>query len=118
MERFKESGLSKRETGAVDHCKWLDARPCNRSDRFSNAPQLTLETAGWSAARKATSRSSDRYCGGEAEELQQYKGKLKGAIVLVGRPREMVSPGHPLLTPWGKETIPCGDAEVGRSQTI
>jgi len=52
------------------------------------------------------SRSGDRYCGGKTEDLQQYKGKLKGAIVVVGRATETISPGNPLLTPWGEETIP------------
>jgi Iap family predicted aminopeptidase len=40
------------------------------------------------------------------EEIQQYKGKLNGAIVLFGKPVEMVAPGNPLFVPWGDETIP------------
>jgi len=50
--------------------------------------------------------------------LQQYKGKLKGAIVVVGRATETISPGNPLLTPWGEETIPVAKAEERRSQAV
>ena len=42
----------------------------------------------------------------KVEDLQQYKGKLKGAIIVLGKPQEMQSPGNPMLTPWGEETIP------------
>jgi len=40
------------------------------------------------------------------EDLQQYKGKLKGAIVVVGRATEDDIARESLLTPWGEETIP------------
>jgi hypothetical protein len=40
------------------------------------------------------------------DDAEQYKGKLKGAIVLFGRPRKMEAPEFPLATPWDKGTIP------------
>ena len=42
----------------------------------------------------------------KVEDLQQYKGKLKGAIIVLGKPVETQMPGNPILTPWGEETIP------------
>jgi Iap family predicted aminopeptidase len=40
------------------------------------------------------------------EDLEQYKGKLKDAIVLFGRLKEMQEPEFPLATPWAEGTIP------------
>src|SRR6266513_1731799 len=69
--------------------------------------RLTLVTAGWSASTKGIVHGPVMGITAEkAEELQQYKGKLKGAIVLAGRIRETVSPGNPLSTPWAENTIP------------
>src|SRR5437016_5721201 len=107
MERFKELGLAN-----VKLEPWTIANSWTRGPATGHiiSPTrhtLTLETAGWSAATKGALRGPVIGIAAEkAEDLQQYKGKLKGAIVIVGRPREMVSPGHPLLTPWGEETIP------------
>jgi len=42
----------------------------------------------------------------KTEDLEKYKGKLEGAIVLVRRPGEMIPPVNPLLTPWAESTIP------------
>src|SRR5258708_22482483 len=69
--------------------------------------RLTLETAGWSASTKGMAHGPVLGITAEKqEELQKYKGKLKGAIVLAGRIRETVSPGNPLSTPWAEDTIP------------
>jgi hypothetical protein len=68
---------------------------------------LTVATAGWSPGTKGPVHG--RVVGLDVkseEELQQYKGKLAGAIVLFGKPVEMVAPGNPLFVPWGDETIP------------
>jgi Zn-dependent M28 family amino/carboxypeptidase len=107
MERFKEAGLSNAKLEP-----WTIANSWTRGAASGQviSPSrhvLTLETAGWSAATKGELRGPVIGIAAEKpEDLQQYKGKLKGAIVIVGRPVEMVSPGHPLLTPWGEETIP------------
>jgi len=107
MERFKESGLSNVRLEPWTIANGWTRGPATGQIVSPTHHTLTLETAGWSAATKGKLRGPVIGIAAEkAEELQQYKGKLKGAIVLVGRPREMVSPGHPLLTPWGKETIP------------
>jgi len=39
-------------------------------------------------------------------DLDQYKGKLKGAIVLVGAPGDLVPPEDPLLTPFDRMQVP------------
>src|SRR5712692_6635612 len=113
MERFKELGLAN-----VKLEPWTIANSWTRGPATGQVISpthhvLTLETAGWSASTKGALRAPVIGIAAEkAEDLQQYKGKLKGTIVVVGRPREMVSPGNPLLTPWGEETIP---VEIGRA---
>jgi carboxypeptidase Q len=68
---------------------------------------LTLAAAGWSPSTNGTLRGPVAGIAVEKpEDLEQYDGKLKGAIVLVGRPAEMVPPQNPLLTAWGESTIP------------
>src|SRR5882762_9064762 len=107
MERFKEAGLAN-----VHLEPWTIANSWTRgpaSGRIAVPTQhrLTLETAGWSASTKGMVHGPVIGITAEkAEELQQYKGKLKGAIVLAGRIRETVSPGNPLSTPWAENTIP------------
>src|SRR6202521_1442142 len=71
------------------------------------AQMLTLAAAGWSPSTDGTVRGAVTGIEVEKpEDLEKYKGKLKGAIVLVGRPGEMVPPQNPLLTPWEESTIP------------
>src|SRR5256884_9930482 len=107
MERLKEAGLAN-----VDLEPWTIANSWTRgpaSGRVAVPAQhrLTLVTAGWSASTKGMVHGPVMGITAEkAEELQQYKGKLKGAIVLAGRIRETVSPGNPLSTPWAENTIP------------
>jgi carboxypeptidase Q len=68
---------------------------------------LTLAAGGWSS-------STDGAVNGpvvglayqEVEDLQKYRGKLKGAVVLLGQPREMELPQNPLVTPWTEESVP------------
>ncbi len=107
MEKFKELGLSN-----VHLEPWTIANSWTRGPAtgriLSPTPHvLTLATAGWSPSTKGAVKG--QVIGIEAEKLEdldKYKGKLKGTIVIVGRPREMSTPGNPLLTPWGEETIP------------
>jgi carboxypeptidase Q len=71
------------------------------------AQMLTLAAAGWSPSTNGTVRGAVTGIEVEKpEDLEKYKGKLKGAIVLVGRPAEMVPPQNPLLTPWDESAIP------------
>src|ERR1700676_2733680 len=68
---------------------------------------LTMATAGWSPATEGTVKGPVVGVAVEkAEDLQQYKGKLKGAIIVLNRPVDLRAPQNPMLTPWGEETIP------------
>ncbi len=107
MERFKEAGISNARLELWTVANSWTRGPASGQIISPSRHVLTVETAGWSAATKGELRGPVIGVAAEKpEDLQQYKGKLKGAIVIVGRPVEMVSPGHPLLTPWGEETIP------------
>jgi carboxypeptidase Q len=71
------------------------------------ALNLTLATGGWSPATNGTIRGPVVGVAVEKiEDLQQYKGKLANAIIVLGKPVELSAPGNPMLTPWGEETIP------------
>jgi carboxypeptidase Q len=69
--------------------------------------ELTLAGAGWSPATSGTVRGEVIGVDAEKmEDLEKYKGKLGGKIVIVTRPREMEPPTNPILTPVGQSTIP------------
>ncbi len=68
---------------------------------------LTVAQSGWSPATNGTAKGE--LIGIEAEkpeDLEKYKGKLGGKIVMVGRPTEMEPPMNPILTPWGQSSLP------------
>ena len=74
--------------------------------------ELTLAAAGWSPSTNGTVKGE--LVGVDAEkpeELEKYKGKLAGKIVIIGRPREMEAPLDPKLTPWGQGTLPINHAK-------
>jgi carboxypeptidase Q len=80
-----------------------EAKPGEAPTSFN----LTMATAGWSPATEGTVKGPVVGVAVEkVEDLQQYKGKLKGAIVVLNRPVELRAPQNPMLTPWGEETIP------------
>jgi Zn-dependent M28 family amino/carboxypeptidase len=69
--------------------------------------ELTLATMGWSPSTNGTVKGELATIDVEKpEDLEKYKGKLGGKIVLFGKPREMEPPMDPMLTPWGEGTIP------------
>src|SRR6202158_6173838 len=107
MERFKEVGLANAKLEPWTIANGWTRGPATGQIISPTHHVLTLETAGWSAGTKGALRGPVIGIAAEKpEDLQQYKGKLKGAIVVVGRATETISPGNPLLTPWGEETIP------------
>jgi Zn-dependent M28 family amino/carboxypeptidase len=107
MERFKEMGLANARLEP-----WTIANSWTRgaaSGRIVSpaAQMLTLETAGWSASTKGIVRGSvANIVADKPEDLEKYRGKLKGAIVVLGPPAGFITPENPLLTPWNDETIP------------
>jgi carboxypeptidase Q len=69
--------------------------------------ELTLAGAGWSPSTNGTIKGEVIGVDAEKpEDLEKYKGKLGGKIVIVTRPREMEPPTNPILTPVGQSTIP------------
>jgi Zn-dependent M28 family amino/carboxypeptidase len=75
---------------------------------ISPTPQtLTVAAVGWSKSTNGPVQGSVVGLAIEKpEDLNQYHGKLKGAIILLGKPVDRVAPGNPLTTPWGEEAIP------------
>src|SRR3984957_16526433 len=62
---------------------------------------LTLASGGWSPSTNGAVRGNVVGVSYRtAADLDHYHGTLKGAIVLMGAPREMEYPENPLITPW------------------
>jgi hypothetical protein len=75
--------------------------------------ELTLAAAGWSPSTSGTVRGPIVAVSVKSEdELQQFKGKLRGAIVVLDRPTEMVPPDDPLLTPFLEGSLPLDHPKV------
>jgi carboxypeptidase Q len=107
LERFKELGLSNAhlEPWTIAN-SWTRGPATGRTLSPTEEP-LTLAAAGWSPSTNGAVRGAVLGLAYEKlEDLEKYRGKLKGAIVLLGHPREMEAPGNPMTTPWGEETIP------------
>jgi Zn-dependent M28 family amino/carboxypeptidase len=106
-EQFRGLGL-----GNVHLESWSIANSWTRgpaSGRVTSPAlhELTLATVGWSPSTDGTVKGELATIDVEKpEELEKYKGKLGGKIVLFGKPREMEPPIDPMLTPWGEGTIP------------
>src|SRR5262249_43540570 len=106
LEQFRQLGLNAHLEPWTIANSWTRG-PANGRIVSPAVHELTLVTAGWSTATPGSIRG--RVVGIEADtvaDLEKYRGKLKGAIVVVGRPGEVIEPKSPLLTPWGQPTIP------------
>src|SRR5260370_38347304 len=107
MERFKELGFSN-----VHLEPWTIANSWARgpaTGRIISPAQsaLTLAAAGWSPSSNGPVHGVVVGLSYEKlEDLEKYRGKLEGAIILLGQPREMESPGNPMTTAWSDETLP------------
>src|SRR5215467_1835663 len=68
---------------------------------------LTLDSAGWSPSTSGPARGPVVGVGiKKLDELKQYAGKLKGAIVLLDRPGDTEGPSNPMLTPYAESNLP------------
>ncbi len=116
LERFEQLGMANthQEAWTIAN-RWTRGAAVGRlflsgptkAGEEPTALALTMATSGWSPATNGTVRG--RAIGVDierVEELEQYKRKLKGAIVVLGRPKELQAPRNPMMTPWGEETIP------------
>lgn len=69
--------------------------------------ELALATAGWSPGTNGTVKGELTVIEAKKpEDLEKYKGKLTGKIVVLKGPMELEPPENPMLTPWGQSTIP------------
>jgi carboxypeptidase Q len=115
-EKFKALGLEN-----VHREPWTIANSWTRGMARARVTSpvtrdLTLATMGWAPGTNGTVKAE--LIGIEAtkpEELEKYKGKLEGKIVLFGRARELEPPVDPFLTPWGKSTIPISHPEDSKA---
>lgn len=106
-ERFKEAGLANAHLEAWQIANAWTRGPASARITAPVEQTLTVATAGWSPGTKGPLHAPViGLAVNSVEDLQQYKGKLSGAIVLLGKPMEMAAPGNPLFVPWGDETIP------------
>ena len=109
-EQFKALGLSNvHEEPWKIASSWTRGAETGASGRITSPTvhELNLAAMGWSPSTKGKLRGKViGLAASNADELQQYKGKLRGAIVLVGRPRDMEPPKNPLVTPWLEDVIP------------
>src|SRR5450432_1900665 len=116
MERFKALGLENvhQEPWTIAN-RWTRGPATGRvflsgeqkSGEEATALNLTMATGGWSPGTNGAVRGPVIGMAIEkVEDLLQYKGKLKGAIVILGKPVETQMPGNPIFVPWGEETIP------------
>lgn len=106
-DQFKALGLSN-----VHLESWTIANGWKRGPATGRvlspvAHELTLATAGWSPSTDGTVKGEIIGIDAEKlEDLETYKGKLGGKIVLIGKPRDLEPPRNPMLTPWGEGTLP------------
>jgi Zn-dependent M28 family amino/carboxypeptidase len=107
LERFKELGLLNAHLEPWTIANSWTRGPVTGRILSPTERTLTMAAAGWSPSTNGAVRGAVLGLAYEKlEDLDKYRGKLKGAIVLLGHPREMEAPGNPLTTPWGEETIP------------
>jgi carboxypeptidase Q len=106
-DQFKALGLSNvhLESWTIAH-SWKRG-PATGRVLWPTAHELTMATAGWSPSTDGTVKGEVIGIDAEkVEDLEKYKGKLGGKIVLMGKPRALEPPLNPMLTPWGEGTLP------------
>jgi carboxypeptidase Q len=107
MEQFKALGL---ENAHLE--PWTIANGWTRGSATGklitpSEQALTLAAAGWSPSTNGTAHGAVvGVAVQKLEDLQKYRGKLKGAIVLLDRPGETEPPSNPMLTPFDESNLP------------
>jgi carboxypeptidase Q len=106
-EQFKALGLSNVRLESWTIANSWTRGPATGRIITPTEDAITLAAAGWSPGTNGPVRGAVVGVAYEKlEDLEKYRGKLRGAIVLLGQMREMEAPGNPLTTPWAEETIP------------
>jgi carboxypeptidase Q len=107
MERFKELGLSNVHLEPWTITNSWTRGPATGRIVSPTESALTVAAAGWSPSTNGPVRGAVVGVAYEKlEDLEKFRGKLKGTIILLGHPKEMETPGNPMTTPWGEETVP------------
>jgi carboxypeptidase Q len=107
LEQFKALGL---ENAHLE--PWTIANSWTRGPAMGRvtAPTeqaLTLASAGWSPSTNGPVRGAVVGVGVlKLEDLQKFRGKLKGAIVLLDRPGATEPPSNPIMTPFDESNLP------------
>jgi len=107
QEQFKSLGLENAHLESWSIANSWTRGPATGRIVSPAVHELTLAGAGWSPSTNGTIKGEVIGVDAEKiEDLEKYKGKLGGKIVIVTRPREMEPPTNPILTPVGQSTIP------------
>jgi len=107
QEQFKSLGLENARLESWSIANSWTRGPATGRIVSPGLHELTVAGAGWSPATNGTVKGEVIGVDAEKpEDLEKYKGKLGGKIVIVTRPREMEPPTNPILTPVGQSAIP------------
>jgi Zn-dependent M28 family amino/carboxypeptidase len=107
QEQFKSLGLENARLESWSIANSWTRGPATGRIVSPALHELTVAGAGWSPATNGTAKGEVIGVDAEKpEDLEKYKGKLGGKIVIVTRPREMEPPTNPILTPVGQSAIP------------
>jgi len=107
QEQFKSLGLENARLESWSIANSWTRGPATGRIVSPGLHELTVAGAGWSPATNGTVKGEVIGVDAEKpEDLEKYKGKLGGKIVIVTRPRGMEPPTNPILTPVGQSTIP------------
>jgi carboxypeptidase Q len=107
LEQFKALGLDNAHLEPWTIANSWTRGPATGRVIAPTEQALTLASAGWSPSTNGTVRGAVVGVGVlKLEDLQQFKGKLKGAIVLLDRPGATEPPSNPVMTPFDESNLP------------
>src|SRR5229473_2768636 len=107
MEQFKALGLENAHLEPWTIANSWTRGPATGKVITPTEQMLTLAAAGWSPSTNGPVRGAVLAVGVQKlDDLQKYRGKLKGAIALLDRPGETEGPSNPMLTPYEESNLP------------
>src|SRR6266852_2263611 len=107
MEQFKALGLENAHLEPWTIANSWTRGPATGKVITPTEHVLTLAAAGWSPSTNGPVRGAVVAVGVQKlDNLQKYRGKLQGAIVLLDRPGETEGPSNPMLTPYDESNLP------------
>jgi carboxypeptidase Q len=107
QEKFSAYGLASAhlEPWSIAHA-WIRGTASGRIISPAEHP-LVLASAAWAPGTGGVVHGPVVYLKADKpEDLDQYKGKLKGAIVLTQEPFGLLPPDNPALVPYGDSIVP------------